>query len=253
MLVQQSKLAAMGEMLGAIAHQWRQPLNIPGLIIQNLRDAHTFGELDKERIEQRVQKSMSQIRHMSKTIDDVRTFFQPDKERTVFDTMKAVGDVLLLFSAQLSANNIDVQLTCRTHGRSFAKMDDIVSCAEKTVKGFRNGFEHVIMNLVNNAREAIVERRDRGGLHDGEHGLISFDFQATDGKILIEVIDNGGGTPGDVIGRVFEPYFTTKDPAKGTGPGLYMSTVIVEDHMQGRLTAKNRGPGAVFTIELPQA
>jgi C4-dicarboxylate-specific signal transduction histidine kinase len=109
------------------------------------------------------------------------------------------------------------------------------------------------MNLVNNAREAIVERRDRGVMHDGEHGLISFDFQATDGKILIEVIDNGGGTPGDVIGRVFEPYFTTKDPAKGTGPGLYMSTVIVEDHMQGRLTAKNRGPGAVFTIELPQA
>ncbi|MHB8846591.1 MAG: sensor histidine kinase [Nitrospirota bacterium] len=243
----------MGEMLGAIAHQWRQPLNILGLIIQNLGDAHSFGELNRERIEQTVQRSMSQIRHMSKTIDDFRTFFQPDKERSSFDTMKAVGDVLSLFSAQLSANNIDFQLTCRTHRRTFTRVEEIVPCEEKLVKGFRNEFEHVIMNLINNAREAIVERRERGDLLEHERGRISFDFENSGGKILIEVSDNGGGIPEEVIGRVFEPYFTTKDPAKGTGLGLYMSTVIVKDHMQGRLTVRNSGQGAVFTIELPQA
>jgi len=252
MLVQQSKLASMGEMLGAIAHQWRQPLNILGLIIQNLKDAHTFGELNRESIEQTVQKSMSQIRHMSKTIDDFRTFFQPDKERAVFDAMQAVGDVLSLFSAQLSANDIDFRLTCSTHGKSFARAEDIVPCREKMVNGFRNEFEHVIMNLVNNAREAIMERREHGGMPAGERGLITFEFRVADGTVVIEVADNGGGIPEDVIGRIFEPYFTTKDPSKGTGLGLYMSSVIVKDHMQGNVSATNRAQGAVFTIELPR-
>jgi signal transduction histidine kinase len=143
-------------------------------------------------------------------------------------------------------------MTCRTHGRSFAKVEDIVPCGEKTITGFRNEFEHVIMNLINNAREAIIERRERGDMPEQESGRIAFEFQTTDRKVLVEVIDNGGGIPEDVIGSIFEPSFTTKDPAKGTGLGLYMSTVIVEDHMQGRVTAKNCGQGAVLTIELPR-
>jgi PAS domain S-box-containing protein len=253
MLIQQSKLAAMGEMLGAIAHQWRQPLNVLGLIVQNLEDAHVHGELDKGYVERTVEKSMAQIERMSRTIDDFRKFFLPDKERSVFDTMRAVGEVISLFAAQLSGNNIDFQMTCSTHGKSFTRVEDIIPCQEKSVSGFRNEFEHVIMNLINNAREAIVERRERGDMPAGEPGLIAFDFRNSGRNILIDVSDNGGGIPDDIIGRVFEPYFTTKDPSKGTGLGLYMSAVIVTEHMQGRLTVKNRGHGAVFTIELPQA
>ncbi|HEY6011162.1 MAG TPA: PAS domain-containing protein, partial [Nitrospirota bacterium] len=253
MMVQQSKLAAMGEMLGAIAHQWRQPLNVLGLIIQNLEDAHAHGDLDAAYLEKTVEKSMAQIERMSKTIDDFRSFFLPDKERNVFDTMQAAGHAISLFAAQLSASNIDFQLTCRTHGKNFTRVEDIIPCQEKSVNGFRNEFEHVMMNLLNNAREAIIERRERGGMPERERGRISFEFQNAGGKIFIEVRDNGGGIPEDVIGRVFEPYFTTKDPAKGTGLGLYMSAVIIEEHMQGRLTVKNSGEGAAFTIELPQA
>ena len=250
-LVQQSKLAAMGEMLGAIAHQWRQPLNALGLIIQNLEDAHAYGELDGEYLERTVQKSMAQIQHMSITIDDFRNFFQPDKELSSFDAMRAIGDVLSLFSAQLAANDISYRLTCRTHGKVFENEAKIVPCPEKTVTGYRNEFEHVILNLINNAREAILEQRERSGRP--VRGLLNFDFDARDGRIIILVSDNGGGIDPKVLGRIFEPYFTTKDPAKGTGLGLYMSKVIIEEHMGGRLAASSGEEGAVFTIELAQA
>jgi len=250
-LVQQSKLAAMGEMLGAIAHQWRQPLNALGLIVQNLKDAHAYGELDREYIEQAVQKAMSQIRHMSKTIDDFRNFFMPDKERAVFDVMQAVGDVLSLLSAQLAANDIEYVLTCHTHGKTFKNQEDIVSCQEKSLSGFKNEFEHVILNLINNAKDAILDRREKDPEARAQRGSLSFDFYQGDGRVIIKVSDNGGGIPRDALNRIFEPYFTTKDPAKGTGLGLYMSKIIIEDHMQGALSAENHGQGAMFTIELP--
>ena len=249
-LIQQSKLAAMGEMLGAIAHQWRQPLNALGLIIQNLKDAHAYGELNKEYLERTVQKSMAQIQHMSTTIDDFRNFFQPDKEKTDFDAMRAVGDVLSLFSAQLAANDIGYRLTCRTHERVFENEKDIVPCPEKMVTGYRNEFEHVILNLINNARESMLERRELGRQGRGE---LAFDFIVENTKVIIRVSDNGSGIEPSVLVRIFEPYFTTKDPAKGTGLGLYMSRVIIQDHMGGTITAANGEQGAVFTIELQRA
>jgi len=253
MLVQQSKLAAMGEMLGAIAHQWRQPLNTLGLFIQDLKDSHAHGELDNQYLETAVQKSMVQIQHMSETIDDFRNFFRPDKDRSDFDTMQAVGHVLSLFSAQLAANDIDFRLTCHSHGKTFTKVEDIIACREKTIKGFQNEFEHVIMNMINNAREAIIERRESGPLPGDGHGIIIFDFRNVDNRVIVEVSNNGGTIPENILSRIFEPYFTTKDLAQGTGLGLYMSKVIIEEHMHGKLTAQNRDQGAVFTIELPMA
>lgn len=253
MLVQQSKLAAMGEMLGAIAHQWRQPLNTLALIVQNLRDAQAYGELNKEYLDQSVQKAMAQIQHMSSTIEDFRNFFLPDRERTVFDAMRAVGDVLSLFSAQLSSSRISYRLTCHTHGRTFEDYANIMLCPEKAVEGYHNEFEHVILNLLDNAKHSILQKREREPLFQSEQGLLTFDFTHEGGKVVVEVGDNGGGIPDDAIDRIFEPYFTTKDPARGTGLGLYMSKVIIEDHMQGVLTARNSGFGAVFRIELPQA
>ncbi len=251
LLVQQSKLAAMGEMIGAIAHQWRQPLNILGLIVQNAQDAFAHGELDKAYMEGTVQKAMAQIQHMSKTIDDFRNFFMPDKERTVFDTMRAVGDVLSLFSAQLAANDIGYTLTCHTHGRTFDNQENIVPCEEKFLEGFRNEFEHVILNLINNAKDAILDRREKDLTARAERGSVAFDFYQAEGRIIIMVSDNGGGIPKEALNRIFEPYFTTKDHSRGTGLGLYMSKVIIEDHMQGKLSARNHAHGATFIIELP--
>jgi len=249
-VVQQSKLAAMGEMLGAIAHQWRQPLNALGLIVQNLKDAHDHGELNKEYLERTVQKSMAQIQHMSTTIDDFRNFFQPDKEKTDFDAMRAVGNVLALFSAQLAANDIGYRLACRTHNKVFDNEADIVPCPEKMVTGYRNEFEHVILNLINNAREAVLERREQGQPVRGE---LTFEFSCEDNKVILRVSDNGGGIQPPALGRIFEPYFTTKGPSKGTGLGLYMSKVIIEDHMHGAIRAEQSGQGAVFILELARS
>ncbi len=252
MMMQQSKLAAMGEMLGAIAHQWRQPLNVVGLIVQRIEDAYARGKLDREYLEETVEKAMSQILHMSKTIDDFRSFYKPDKEKTVFDAMRAVGDVLSLVSAQLAADNIVYRLTCHTHGKTFENEADVVFCAEKAVEGFRNEFEHAILNLVNNARDAIIEKKARGGIIASERGLLSFDFYDTNGKVIIKVSDNGGGIPPEAMGSIFDPYFTTKGTTKGTGLGLYMSKVIVEEHMHGKLSADNTEGGVIFTLELPR-
>ncbi|MEW6221018.1 MAG: PAS domain S-box protein [Thermodesulfobacteriota bacterium] len=254
LLVQQSKLAAMGEMLGAIAHQWRQPLNTLGLCVQNIRDAWQFGELNQALLDETTDKALAQVRHMSRTIDDFRGFFLPDKERQVFDAMAAAGEVVSLFSAQLAAHGIRCAFVCHTHGVCFDTVAAIEACPAKTVTGFRNELEHVLLNLVNNAKDAIIAKARRGGFAAGETGRILFEFSRTPTRLTIQVADNGGGIPAAIMDRIFEPYFTTKGPGLGgTGIGLYLSRVIIEEHMGGTLTAEGSEAGAVFTIQLPAA
>jgi len=252
MLIYQSKHAAMGEMLGAIAHQWRQPLNTLGLIVQNIRDAFEFGEVSRDFIANSVRNSMDQIRHMSKTIDDFRNFFMPEKERSEFDVLCAVGDVLRLVSAQLSANDIVCRMTCHVEGRTYDQQADIVEHPFRRTSGYRNEFEHVVLNLINNGRDAIIDNRSKAGDDAAPlpPGLLEFNFRRTNGKIVIELSDNGGGIDPAIIDRIFEPYFSTKGPDRGTGLGLYMSKVIIE-HMAGSLSAGNSEEGAMFTLMLP--
>ena len=253
LLIQQSKLAAMGEMLSAIAHQWRQPLNVVGLIVQNMQEAFEQGKLDPDHMDRSVRKTMAQIEHMSRTIEDFRSFIIPDKEKRTFDAMRAVGNVLSLLSPQLSGDRITCRLTCHSHGETIYDQKDISECAEKAVEGYQNEFEHVVFNLINNACDAILEKRRSENGDKSEPGLLSFDFYNRDGRVIVEISDNGSGIPAAVMDRIFEPYFSTKDTAKGTGIGLYMSKVIVEDHLNGTLTAKKHEGGAMFTISLPQA
>jgi signal transduction histidine kinase len=152
----------------------------------------------------------------------------------------------------LSANDITCRFSCRTHGRTFADPEEAGVCAENTAEGYKNEFEHVILNLISNSRDAIIEKRQRKEMKRTEKGSIFIDFLNADGKVNIEVSDNGGGIRTEDIDRIFEPYFTTKEPTKGTGLGLYMSKVIVEEHMNGLLTVKNCDGGAIFSIVLPQ-
>lgn len=250
-LVQQAKLASMGEMLGAIAHQWRQPLNGLGLCVQNIKDAYRFGELDQKYLDTTVDESMVQIAQMSKTIDDFRDFFKPDKELVLFDAMEVVGEVLVLLAAQLHVHDIRYVLSCLTHQRSFERVEDIVPCQEKEVLGYKNEFGHVILNLVTNAKDAICERREKGLMDASEQGFISFEFTNVTEGIVITIRDNGIGIPPELRDRVFEPYFSTKGPGSGTGVGLYLAKIIVEEHMGGRLTVEEGGLGAVFVITLP--
>lgn len=247
LLVQQSKLAAMGEMLGAISHQWRQPLNALAIIIQNIREAHSHGELDHDHVEKSVQKAMHQIQHMSKTIDDFRNFFRPDKQKTPFNALHIVGNVLTIMAAQLAANNIESQLTCHTHERTYRDINEMLSCEAMISFGYQNEFQHVVLNIVNNAKDAIIDHRQDGW---AAKGRIAFDFYHTAATIVIEIADTGGGIEEANLDRIFEPYYTTKGPDQGTGLGLYMAKMIM-GHMNGRLSARNSDAGAVFVIELP--
>ncbi|MBV5305774.1 MAG: PAS domain-containing protein [Desulfobulbaceae bacterium] len=249
-LIHQSKLAAMGEMLGAIAHQWRQPLNALGLIIQNLQEASTFGEMNQAVLDRTVQKSMNLIHHMSRTIEDFRNFFKPDKQKSTFDAMRVVGEVLQLVSEQLSSNHISYYLTCHTHDKSYDVMTTLPSCEAMVIAGYRNEFRHVIINLLSNAQDAILAHRAAANTQNAVPSRIDIDFVHADGTITIKIADNGGGISAESIDHIFEPYFTTKAPDKGTGTGLYMSKLIIE-HMDGGLSVHNTAQGAVFTIELP--
>jgi len=221
-LQQQSKLASMGEMIGAIAHQWRQPLNELSIAIQNLKYDYEDGLVDKEYVEEFIASSKKIISFMSNTIDNFRNFYRVDKKRELFDVKEAIERTVFMQTAQLQNNNITIEIT----GKSFM------------VNGFKNEFQQVILNLINNAKDILMERE----IKDGK---ITIELQ--DKKVIIK--DNAGGIPDEIMGRIFEPYFTTKEEGKGTGMGLYMSKIIIENNMKAKLHVSNTQDGAAFRID----
>lgn len=228
-LLHQSKMAMMGEMIGAIAHQWRQPLNSLGLSIQDIAEAKKYGELDEAYLEKFKNDSMSILKRLSKTIDDFRNFFKPSKEKGRFCIEDAIENTMSIVSAQLKNNFIDTVL-------EYSEKHYFI--------GYENEFEQVVLNLLSNAKDAIL------GSTNKSRGLIKIKLDKADDKLIITMSDNGGGISEDILERIFEPYFTTKEQGKGTGIGLYMSKEIIERHMEGRIYAQNKGEGALFTIEL---
>ncbi len=250
-LVHQSRLAAMGEMIGAIAHQWRQPLNAVNAIIQDLKDAFAYGVLDRNYLDRSVKDAMQQVQFMSKTIDDFRNFFHPDKTKKPFDVKEAAGDVLTMVSSQLASHGISYRITCHVHNRTFEDFNSpVIPCGEMKLLGYENEMKQVFLNLVNNAKDAILGCREHGLMGPGVKGLITVDFEHPGERVVIRVTDNGGGISADILDRIFEPYFSTKEPGRGTGIGLYMSKMIIENNMGGRLTARNVDGGAEFRIEV---
>jgi signal transduction histidine kinase len=222
MIQQQSKLASMGEMIGAIAHQWRQPLNALNINIQNLEEDYEEGLIDEAFIDKFINKNRSTIEFMSKTIDDFRNFFRINKEKKSFSVQKAIHEVLSIQSATFLHNNITVEL----EGEDFE------------VEGYESEFIQVLLNIISNAKDAILENNIQNGT-----------IKITTGSNSVEIEDDAGGISFDILDRIFEPYFTTKDQGKGTGMGLYMCKMIIEQNMQGTLRVANSGLGAVFTIE----
>jgi len=229
-LVQQSKMAAMGEMIGAIAHQWRQPLNALAINIQLLEDLQEEGKLDKKTLQEFIEKNMQTIQFMSNTIDDFRNFFRKDKEKVEFDIKEAIEKTLNLQKSQLKNHNIDI----------------ITNLKPIKIKGYKNEFMQIILNLISNAKDAIEEKRKEKGNFKGE---ITITSKKENNNIVIEVEDNGGGIKEEIKERIFEPYFTTKEEGKGTGMGLYMVKEIVE-RMGGKIEVKNTQKGAKFKIIL---
>ena len=233
-LIQQSKMAAMGEMIGAIAHQWRQPLNALGLVIQDLHDAYEYGEVDEKYIDELIESSMIQINYMSKTIDDFRSFFKTSKVKSKFSIKEAVLESKNLIDAQFKNLSISIKVSIK---------DDI------TINSYKNEFKQVLLNIFNNAKDAILDMRKKKS--SKVEGLISIIVAKKDNFIYIRVLDNGLGIDEKIKNKIFNPYFSTKFASQGTGIGLYMSKVIITDNMRGSISAKNHGNGAEFIIKLP--
>ncbi|MBF0606324.1 MAG: hypothetical protein HQL61_02070 [Magnetococcales bacterium] len=255
LLIQQSKMAAVGEMIGAIAHQWRQPLNAISVMTMDFKDAYDFGEINKDYISQMTDKINGQVMFMSETINDFRNFLQPSKEKTAFNVSHAIKDILRLISFMVNKDNLEIKLECKEKDRKklLFKHDciEICECEEGfIVYGYQNEFKHVVLNLINNARDAITASRDKGLYSRATRGEIFIELYSLNGNVRVEISDNGGGIPDDIRARLFMPYFTTKDAEKGTGIGLYMSRLIIENNMGGMLSCDNRDSGAVFKIDL---
>ncbi len=227
-LTHQARLAAMGEMIGNIAHQWRQPLNTLGLVVQNIAEDYRDGLLDQSSLDEYRDTAINTVHKMSCTIDDFRNFFQPNRHKERFDLQKPIREAYHLIEASMKNNSIAVTIDCP---------DDL------TAWGFPNEFAQVMLNLMANAKDALVEHNTTA--------TRKIDISArTEGKrALVCVRDNGGGIPEDIMDRVFDPYFTSKK--NGTGIGLYMTRVILEQHMHGNIFCRNTEEGSEFTLTFP--
>jgi len=227
MLMLQSRQAAMGEMIGNIAHQWRQPINSLGCIVQSLPLMYESGELNRNALESMSNKVMGIILHMSGTIDDFRNYFKPDKEKRRFFAYKAVARTVSFIEESFKSQGISILVRAEGH---------------PLVHGYPNEYAQVLLNILINARDAFAERKTAAP-------KVVIIIGAEDGKAVVTIADNAGGIPEELIDKVFDPYFTTKGPDKGTGVGLFMSKGIIERNMGGSLTVRNSEQGAVFRIE----
>jgi signal transduction histidine kinase len=230
-MAHQARLAAMGEMLSNISHQWRQPLNNVSLIVQNLQLEFEANELSKESCRGYVQECIGLLGYMSRTIDNFRAFYHPDQERQVFALLPAISDAVALIRNDLESHGIAVE---------------VVNEQDSQVNGYRNEFAQVLLNIIVNAKEAIQLRQP-------SDPFISIVCTHQDGSALITVADNGGGIDPELLDKIFDPYFTTKFKSQGTGVGLYMSKMIIEKHMGGSITLANSASGSVVSIQLATA
>jgi signal transduction histidine kinase len=228
-MITQSRQAAMGEMIGNIAHQWRQPLNALGLLLANIKDAYHFGDLDEAYLDSAVADGNRLVQKMSVTINDFRNFFNPGKANVVFSARQQVQDAILLVEASLRNDNIQMDLQAPRDLKLF---------------GFPNEYSQVLLNLLTNAKDAIKATGTAGG-------RVIIGLSECEGQGIVTVSDNGGGIPAQSLDRVFEPYFSTKE--MGTGIGLYMSKMIIERNMHGSIEVRNIEGGAEFTIRTPLA
>jgi len=227
MLLEKTKLAAMGEMLGSIAHQWRRPLSTLHINVELLEEDYKEGNIDEAFLKKFIKKNSEIIQYMSRTIDDFQNFYKIDKEKKIFDVMEKIQSVSDLKLNQLEESGIQIT----KEGKSFR------------VLGYPSEFQQVILNLMSNARDALMENKIK-------NPMIKIKIFTDASKGYIQVSDNAGSIDQKIIDKVFEPYFTTKEKEGGTGLGLYMSKMIIEKNMQGKLSISNNEEGSTVLILL---
>jgi signal transduction histidine kinase len=228
-LLQQSRLAQMGEMISMIAHQWRQPLSAISATAMTLNIKVTMDKYDKEFFYQNISKISEFSQYLSSTIDDFRSFFKSNKNKEHFYMRQVVEGSLAIINISLQNKGIEV-----------------ISQYESSVQVFSyfNELKQVCLNLLKNAEDILLQKNI-------QTPKIWVHTYNTDKHLFLQICDNGGGIDEAILHKIFDPYFTTKEQYDGTGLGLYMSRTIVEEHCGGKLSVKNSNQGAVFTIALP--
>ncbi|WP_240332203.1 cache domain-containing protein [Sulfurospirillum tamanense] len=230
LLIQKSKFIALGEMISNIAHQWRQPLTELSALLMGLKFHYLSQTLNPTIIQEKSKEAEHLIDYMSQTIDDFRHFFAPDKQKTVFAIIPRIDSVLTICHASLKNYHI--------HLRIKAPRDAYV-------RGFQNEYEQVLLNLITNAKDALL-------LTKPKNPTITLELAVNKGMVSLHVKDNAGGISIEPIEKIFEPYVTTKSSSQGIGIGLYMSKMIIENNMQGNLIARNSDEGAEFEVRLKE-
>ncbi|HJV64760.1 MAG TPA: ATP-binding protein [Geomonas sp.] len=243
LLARHARLAAIGEMIGAIAHQWRQPLATLGAIVQSLRMAWDRRALDERFLERAESDAQKQLYYMSDTIEDFRNFFSPEKVVESFDVREKLREVSLLVAAQFANSGVALEVLDEASGLPLK------------IRGYQNEFKQSVLNLVSNAFDAVVSRWGKGKrAGEGSPGKVVISLAAEKGGrgVVIEVRDNGCGIASDIADKVWEPYFTSKPDGQGTGIGLYMSKLIIEESMGGSVGFRSLPEGTSFRIVLPR-
>jgi PAS domain S-box-containing protein len=223
-MLQQSKLAQMGEMISMIAHQWRQPLSAINSAAIGINLKAQLNKLDKETAVEATDKIAQYTKHLSETIDDFRTFFKSNKEKQTTTYNELIDSVLNIIEVSVTNKGIEISKDLKS---------------TQTFETYANEVKQVLLNLIKNAEDALIEK----GVENPKIVLQSYE------NILI-VKDNAGGIAEEIIDKIFEPYFSTKSEKTGTGLGLYMSKTIIEEHCHGSLSVTNDEDGAVFKIIL---
>lgn len=238
LLIHQSKMATMGEMIGSITHQWKQPLSLlsmsNGIIRLSREEKDMFTEKE---IDESVNRIDFAINNISQTIDDFKNFFNPNKERTLFLISDSIDETFKLVSFQFKNNNIEI----------------IKNISEVSLYGSQNELQQVFVNLLKNAKEELIKKSSK------EKRLIFIDIYLDNDNAIIKIKDNADGIPEKIIENVFDSYFTTKEKDGGSGIGLYISKQIIEGSMKGSITVENKEfiyenenyKGAEFTILIP--
>jgi signal transduction histidine kinase len=229
-LSQQNKMAAMGEMIVNIAHQWRQPLMEISSLFLPIEAKLTFDEhIEKEELLSTINKLNNITNYMSNTIDDFKNFFAKDKEKIEFELIEQINLSVNIISASLELHNIKL---------------NIIMKKNPILIGYKNEFSQVLINIINNAKDILIQKKIK-------NPNINILISETRLNINIVIEDNGGGITVKPLAKIFDPFFTY-EKVNGSGIGLFMSKLIIENNMSGKLIVKNGKEGAIFTIILPK-
>jgi signal transduction histidine kinase len=230
-------MASMGEMIGNIAHQWRQPLSIISTGATGMKVQKKYGVLNDDEFDKICDAINENAQYLSETIDDFKNFIKGDRVKEVFSLEENINSFIHLVEGAIKTNNIKLVLNL-----------------EKDIKinGYNNELIQCFINIFNNAKDALKE-------HTGQNKIIIISTYSQKNNAVIEILDNGEGIPENILYKVFEPYFTTKHKSKGTGLGLSMTYKFIVDGMNGTIIAQNkefeyehnRYKGAEIKIVLP--